>query len=50
MRAVPVTGGAPTVVATSTCNLFGTWLERVVDADQLYWSSGHDLCSVPLAP
>ncbi len=50
LRAVPVTGGAPTVVAPSTCNLFGTWLERVVDADQLYWSSGHDIYAVPLAP
>jgi hypothetical protein len=48
LRAVPVTGGAPTVVATTTCNLFGTWLERVVDDDQLYWSSGHDLFAVPL--
>jgi hypothetical protein len=50
LRAVPVTGGAPTVVAPSTCNLFGTWLERVVDADQLYWSSGDDIYAVPLAP
>jgi len=50
LRAVPVTGGAPTVVAPSTCNLFGTWLERVVDADKLYWSSGHDIFAVPLAP
>jgi hypothetical protein len=36
LRAVPVSGGAPTVVATPACNLFGTWLERVVDDDQLY--------------
>jgi hypothetical protein len=50
LRAVPVTGGAPTVVAPPTCNLFGTWLERVVDADQLYWASGHDIFAVPLAP
>jgi len=50
LRSVPVTGGAPTVVAPPTCNLFGTWLERVVDPDQLYWSSGHDIFAVPLAP
>jgi hypothetical protein len=50
LRAVPVTGGTPTVVAPSSCNLFGTWVERVVDADQLYWSSGDDIYAVPLAP
>jgi hypothetical protein len=48
LRAVPVTGGESTVVATSACNLFGTWLERVVDDDALYWSSGHDIFAVPL--
>lgn len=48
LRAVPVSGGAPTVLATPACNLFGTWLERVVDDDHLYWSSGHDIFAIPL--
>jgi hypothetical protein len=50
LRAVPVTGGAPTILATASCNLFGTWLERVVDDDVFYWSSGHEIFALPLAP
>jgi hypothetical protein len=48
LRAVPVTGGSTTVVAPPTCDLFGVWLERVVAADRVYWSSGHEIHSVPL--
>jgi hypothetical protein len=48
LHAAPVTGGAPTLIAPATCNLFGTWLERVIDSDRVYWSSGHDIFAVSL--